>query len=176
MTFNYFAIIGIEPAARVDLADLERRYLELQHRFHPDRHAHRQAPERRAAMEASARINEAYHLLRDPISRCSHLLSLRGAEVHGEATGDLPAEFLVRQLECHEALEAARCAADIDHLNALTEDLRTERRLLESRLHAMLDEHDDDDDDEALGILRQLMFLRRLIAQAQAAADAVEFS
>lgn len=174
MTLNYFAIIGIEPAAGVDLADLERRYLELQHRFHPDRHAHWQAPQRRAAMEAAARINEAYHLLRDPISRCAHLLSLRGTEVHAETAEDLPAEFLVRQLEWHEALEAASCAADIDHLNALSGDLRAEQRLLESRLHAMLDEHSDN--EEALGILRQLMFLRRLVAQAQDTADAMEFA
>lgn len=169
MTLNYFAILGIEPAADVEPAELERRYLELQCRFHPDRHAHRPAPQRRAAMETAARINEAYRLLRDPIARFTHLLALRGAEVSPATAGALPAEFLARQMDWHEALADARRNGDPDRVAALTRELLTERARLEPDLRAALDERDDV--AQARNILHQLLFLRRLIEQAQDAAE-----
>jgi len=170
MTLNYFAILGIEPAATLDAAELERNYLELQHRFHPDRHAHSPAAERRVAMEAAARINEAYRLLRDPISRSAHLLALRGTDALSAA--NLPGDFLALQLDWHEALDAARRAGDAGRLAELSDGFVAERVRLELRLGTALDEREDE--AEAVAILRQLMFLRRLIEQAQLAADGDE--
>lgn len=170
MTLNCFAILGIEPAATLDAAALERNYLELQQRFHPDRHAHRPPAERRATMEAAARINEAYRLLRDPISRSTHLLALRGTDVLSAT--NLPGAFLARQLDWHEALDAARRAGNLDRLAELADGFVAERARLEDRLMKALD--DPRDEADAVAVLRQLMFLRRLIEQAQIAADGAE--
>lgn len=170
MTLNCFAILGIEPAATLDAAALERNYLELQQRFHPDRHAQSPAAERRATMEAAARINEAYRLLRDPVARAAHLLALRG--IDALTATDLPGAFLARQLDWHEALDGARRAGDLDRLGELADGFVAERARLEDRLLKALDHGGDAAD--AVAILRQLMFLRRLIEQAQLAADGAE--
>jgi len=166
MTLNCFAILGIEPAATLDAEALERNYLELQQRFHPDRHARSPAAERRATMEAAARVNEAYRLLRDPISRSTHLLALRG--IDALTATDLPGDFLARQLDWHEALDGARRAGDLDRLGELADGFVAERVRLEDRLLKALDHGGDEAD--AVAVLRQLMFLRRLIEQAQLAA------
>lgn len=166
MTLDYFAILGIEPAATLDAAELERNYLELQQRFHPDRHARSPAAERRATLEAAARVNEAYRLLRDPIARAAHLLALRGTDALSAT--DLPGDFLALQLDWHEALDGARRAGDSGRLNELAEGFIAERARLEDRLLKALDHGGDAAD--AVAVLRQLMFLRRLIEQAQLAA------
>lgn len=174
VAIDYFAVFGLPPAFSQDMAELEHRYLDLQRRTHPDRHAHQDAAQRRAAAEAAAHINEAYRQLKDPLARSTHLLALRGVEVLSAGSIPLPADFLLQQMDWHEALETARRAGDANQLVALTRDLRAEWAHLESRLSTALDQ--DGDDADAAATVRQLMFLRRLIEQAQNALDAEELS
>ena len=56
LAVDYFAVFGLPPVFAQDPAELERRYLDLQRSAHPDRYAHLNATERRAAVEAAARV------------------------------------------------------------------------------------------------------------------------
>ncbi|MES1992237.1 MAG: Fe-S protein assembly co-chaperone HscB [Pseudomonadota bacterium] len=171
---DYFAVFDVPPAFAQDPTELERRYLEMQTRVHPDRHAHQDAAQRRAAVEQAARINEAYRTLKDPLTRSTHLLALRGVDVLSAGSIPLPADFLFQQMSWHEDLEAARKAGDQDRLARLAESLLAERERLVQALIRTLDE--ERDDNAAAQRVRQLMFLRRLIEQAQAAIEEWEFS
>jgi DnaJ-domain-containing protein 1 len=74
----------------------------------------------------------------------------------------------------HEDLEAARKAGDQNRLAQLTASFLAERdRLVQALAHTLDEEHDD---HTAAQWVRQLMFLRRLIEQAQAAIEEWEFS
>ncbi len=171
---DYFAVFDLPPAFAQDPTELERRYLEMQTRVHPDRHAHQDATQRRAAVEQAARINEAYRNLKDPLARSTHLLALRGVDVLSAGSLPLPADFLFQQMSWHEDLEAARQVCDQDRLARLVESLLAERERLVQALIRTLDE--ERDDNAAAQGVRQLMFLRRLIEQAQAAIEEWEFS
>src|SRR5260221_2375817 len=99
---NYFYLFGLQPAFRFDAAALDRAYRQLQTEVHPDRFAGGSDAEKRLALQSSARVNEAYRALKNPVQRAQYLLRLQGVEAVGETDTALPREFLERQLERRE--------------------------------------------------------------------------
>ncbi len=104
---NHFELFGLPVRFRFDPAALDRAYHRLQGEVHPDRHAAASDALQRAALQSSARVNEAYRTLKDPVARAQYLLSLHGVDAIGETDTALPLEFLERQLERREAAAAA---------------------------------------------------------------------
>src|SRR5678815_5907198 len=91
---NHFQLFGLSERFRLDAAALDRAYQELQSEVHPDRYATAGETEQRLALQASARVNEAYRTLKDPVARAQYLLSLRGIDGVAELDTRLPMEFL----------------------------------------------------------------------------------
>src|SRR5499426_1503841 len=103
---------------------LEKAYREVQSRVHPDRFAHAGDAERRASLQWTTRVNEAYRTLKDPVQRGRHLLELHGVDVAFETNTQMPTDFLMQQLELREELEAATAKKDDSGLDALRARLR----------------------------------------------------
>ncbi|KAF1986092.1 Co-chaperone Hsc20 [Aulographum hederae CBS 113979] len=120
------------------LSPLRREFLLLQSRFHPDKFP---PAEKKKAEAHSARINEAYKTLQDPLRRAEYLLGLRGVEAGGEGEGmgggsgglesvgigmggagggDM--ELLAEVMEVNEMIEEAGSQGDIDELKILNEE------------------------------------------------------
>src|SRR3954465_4389587 len=104
---NHFELFGLQPAFALDSEALERAYREIQSQVHPDRFAHAGDAERRASLQWTTRVNEAYRALRNPVQRGKHVLELHGVDVAFETDTQMPGEFLLQQLELREELEAA---------------------------------------------------------------------
>src|SRR5687767_15645461 len=104
---SHFDLFGLAPTFSIEGEALERSYREIQSRVHPDRFAHAGDAERRASMQWTTRVNEAYRILQDPVQRAKHLLELQGIDVGFETNTQMPTDFLLRQLELREELEAA---------------------------------------------------------------------
>jgi molecular chaperone HscB len=166
---SHFELFGLAPAFAVDAAALERAYREIQARVHPDRYAHAGDAERRASLQWTTRVNEAYRVLKSPVMRAKHLLELNGVDVAFETNTQMPAEFLARQLELREALAEAREPAALERLQ---EDVRRERRQLELGIGELIDAKRDF--AAAAGEVRKLMFLDKLAAEVELAFDKVE--
>src|ERR1043166_6108517 len=115
---SHFDLFGLQPAFAVDEVRLERAYREIQSRVHPDRFAHAGDAERRASLQWTTRVNEAYRALKNPVQRASHLLELHGVDVAFETNTAMPAEFLMQQMELRERLEEAKEARALDALPA----------------------------------------------------------
>src|SRR5438876_1738298 len=62
------------------MPDLEQRYRALSRQFHPDYFYNAPPAERRAALEKSSYLNDAYRTLKSPIARIEYLLKLEGFE------------------------------------------------------------------------------------------------
>ena len=62
----------------LDAADLEQRFRTLSRQFHPDYFYNATPAERRASLERSSYLNDAYRTLRNPIARVEYLLQLEG--------------------------------------------------------------------------------------------------
>src|SRR3954447_18164085 len=94
MTRDYFELFDLPRTLALDLRDLEKRFYALSRQFHPDLHSRKSAAEREAAEEASAQLNDAYRVLREPLARAAYLLKIEGFEISEQTTKDVPPELL----------------------------------------------------------------------------------
>lgn len=169
---NHFELFGLAPAFALDPESLERRYREIQSRVHPDRFAHAGDAERRASLQWTTRVNEAYRTLKDPVQRAQHILELHGVDLAFETNTRMPADFLTRQLELREELEDAVSGKDGAALDRLRAELSGNRKSLERQIGEAIDTRSDY--AGAAGLVRKLMFLHKLDAEIEAAYEEVE--
>ena len=151
---------------------LEKAYREIQSRVHPDRFAHAGDAERRASLQWTTRVNEAYRTLQDPVQRAKHILDLQGVDVAFETNTQMPTDFLVQQLELRESLESAVKRKDPAVLDSLKKDLSAEQKTLEAKIGQLIDAAKDY--RGAAEQVRKLMFLERLGEEIDAAYEEVE--
>jgi molecular chaperone HscB len=163
---NYFELFGLPARYRFDPAKLESAYRELQSEVHPDRYAGGTDAQKRAALQSSARVNEAYRALRDPVERARYVLKLHGIDALDETDTALPFDFLERQLERREVADAAIAARDVRALAALVAEIRGEVADREALLARTLD--DDHAYADARMRVRELTFLQKLAADVDA--------
>ena len=125
----------------IDTRELRKEFLQLQAKAHPDRH---QGENKARAEGASARINEAYKTLQNPLLRAQYLLSLRGIDVAEDETAKVEdPELLMDVLETREDIEAAE---EETQLKPLKE--RNDERIRESE-HILTAAFKSDDMDTA---------------------------
>ena len=157
---SHFELFGLPVAFDLDQQALEKAYREIQAQVHPDRFAHAGDAERRASLQWTTRVNEAYRTLKDPVQRGRHLLELHGVDVAFETNTQMPTDFLMRQLELREELEAASGKKDPSRLDRLRADLSLSKKELEREIAASIDARKDY--SGAAELVRKLMFLDRL--------------
>ena len=176
---DYFALFGLPRRHALDEAALGRAYHEIQARVHPDKHVNLSDAEQRLAMQWTTRINEAYQVLRQPLSRAKYLLALAGIDV--DRGREMSGEFLTRQMDRRETVAEARAARDVGRLEDLHDQLRRdlgqEYELLAQELEGASEPGFSRAPQAAAatGLLRQLMFQEKLlhdIDDALAAAEA----
>ena len=118
---DYFAFLGVPRKLNLDAADLEQRFRALSRQFHPDYFYNATPVERRASLERSSYLNDAYRTLRNPSARVEYLLGLEGfspraqdAGVPDGGTGDagrppkVPATMLEEVFALNEELDEVR--------------------------------------------------------------------
>jgi molecular chaperone HscB len=139
---------------------------------HPDRFAHAGDAERRASLQRTTRVNEAFQVLRHPVSRAAHLLALHGVDVAFETNTAMPQPFLMQQMELRESLESAVAARDASQLARIQKGLAADKASLEKQLAERIDR--DRDYAAAAGLVRELQFLEKLEAEIDAAYETLE--
>ena len=166
---SHFELFGLVPAFALDAARLDAAYRDIQAEVHPDRYAQAGDAERRASMQMTTRVNEAYRTLKSPVQRAKYLLALNGVDVAFETDTAMPKDFLVEQMELRERLEEAKDAAALE---ALSSHLNEQRRLLETQIGRQIDSARDF--AGAKPLVRKLMFLERLGDEIHGAYEALE--
>lgn len=160
---NHFQLFGLPETYRLDVTRLEDAYRSLQSEVHPDRFAASGESEKRLSMQWATKVNEAYQTLKQPLSRATYLLHLRGHEAFSANHTSFPPAFLMQQMEWRESIGTARQTRNASALDKLWRDLRNESVSLENRLAVELD---DAKDDEAAAITtRELKFMHKLIEE-----------
>ena len=166
---NHFELFGLAPAYVLDLGRLDRAYRDIQANIHPDRFAHAGDAERRASMQWTTQVNEAYRTLKSPVQRAKYLLELNGVDAGFETNTAMPPEFLVEQMELREKLEDIR---DADSLGLIEKDLLNQKRTIEAQIAECIDSGHDY--KSASDLVRKLMFLEKLGEQIAAAYETLE--
>ncbi|GAK85268.1 chaperone protein HscB [Vibrio ponticus] len=109
---NHFELFGLPTQFELDGSLLSSQFRELQKRFHPDNFATASERDRLLAVQKAAQINDAYQVLKHPISRAEYLLSEHGTEIRGEQQTMQDPMFLMEQMELREELEEIPGCAD----------------------------------------------------------------
>src|SRR4051812_1572065 len=107
---DYFRFMGLPRRLNLDAADIERRFRALSRQFHPDFFYNATAAERRASLERSSYLNDAYRTLKDPVARLQYLLQMEGKAPQGpaEASRQVPPALLEEVFALNEELDEVR--------------------------------------------------------------------
>lgn len=109
---NHFELFGLPSQFTLDGSLLSSQFRELQKRFHPDNFATASERDRLMAVQKAAQINDAYQVLKNPISRAEYILAEQGTEIRGEQQTMQDPMFLMEQMELREELEDIACGSD----------------------------------------------------------------
>ncbi len=169
---DHFTLFGLSPLFRIDSLALDQRFRELQARVHPDRFVQAGESERRVSLQWATRVNEAYQILKSPLSRAQYLLNLAGQGVDKENNTAMPPEFLMEQMEWREAVAEARQGREVGEL----EQLHHRVKLWMNKRYDELAELIDDRRDYAMAAdcLRRLMFIEKLLVEIDNGIAALE--
>ncbi|GLR13611.1 co-chaperone protein HscB [Chitinimonas prasina] len=166
---DHFTLFGLPRAYRLDMATMETAFRALQTQYHPDKAASLTDADKRMALQAATRVNEAFQTLKSPLARARYLLLLAGVDTQEETNTAMPVDFLMQQMEWREAIADARAASDVDSLEALGRELRGVGRAMETDLGLLLDEQSAH--AQAATVVRKLKFMEKL---EQEVGDAIE--
>ena len=155
---SHFELFGMDASTfDVDLAELERRFKALQKELHPDKLGPDASDAARAQSESdSARVNEAYGVLRRPLPRAQYLLRLRGGPSAAleEASKMSDVMFLQEVMALREKLEetADNSSGELDALEA---DVRDEMDKLVAAIGRGFEEDLEDENGGSLCVVRE---------------------
>jgi len=162
LSSNFFALFDLPVSFDVDLDALSARYREAQRAAHPDKFANAPEIERRLSVQMAARINEAYRVLKDPLSRGRYLLELHGVALDDADTAFDDA-FLMEQMELRERLADVKNSADpVSQLRIIADDIAAHDKSLIMQMAGLLNEASTESLQQARSVSRKLQFFRRL--------------
>ena len=158
MTQNFFETFNLPVLFNIDIDMLNHQYRTLQKTIHPDRFVNATDAEKKQSLQKSTQINDAYQVLKDPIKRASHIISLH--QVLKENT--LPPDFLMQQMEWEEEFEIIN---DLEQVQLFSDKIDGEKKMLMDLLAMDLDEKKDW--ESATNIIGKLKFITNLFLRIQ---------
>jgi molecular chaperone HscB len=123
---DYFALFEMPRKLWIEMDGLEKKFLQLSWKLHPDNFVNATEHERELSLEKSSQLNDAYRVLRDPVARVEYLLGIEGTRKEGEHKQQAPPELLEEVFELNESLDELREA------KASGGDLAAQKTRLES--------------------------------------------
>jgi molecular chaperone HscB len=164
---DFFRFLGLPRKLRINMPDLEQRYRALSRQFHPDYFYNAPPAERRAALEKSSYLNDAYRTLKSPIARIEYLLKVEGVESTAGATRQAgPPQSLLEEVfalneELDEVREQKAGGAPADEwrarLDRARQPIEAKRVEHEAQLEALAERWDGVADNDANGDRRAVL-------------------
>jgi molecular chaperone HscB len=109
---DHFALFDLPRKLWIEMSGLERKFLQLSWKLHPDNFVNAPADEQERSLKRSSEVNDAYRVLRDPVARVEYLLEIEGARKEGEHKQQAPPELLEEVFELNESLDELREAKE----------------------------------------------------------------
>ena len=183
-SLDYFSLFEMPKKLWIEMEGLEKKFLQLSWKLHPDNFVNATEMERELSLKRSSELNDAYRTLRDPVGRVEYLLGIEGERKEGEKKQQAPPELLEEVFELNESLDELREAKSAGaNLDALTIKLRVAEKNFGEKLHevdaemktaaqhwdAGLDANASESDREAIlqrlnELLNRRSYIRNLVA------------
>jgi molecular chaperone HscB len=107
-SFDYFSLFEMPKKLWIEMDTLEKKFLQLSWKLHPDNFVNATELERELSLKRSSELNDAYRTLRDPVGRVEYLLGIEGQRKEGEKKQQAPPELLEEVFELNESLDELR--------------------------------------------------------------------
>src|SRR6202048_4383831 len=184
---DHFSLFGLPRKLWVEMSALEKRFLELSWKLHPDKFVNASSAEQETSLRRSSELNDAYRVLRDPVARVEYLLEIEGMRKEGEHKQQAPPELLEEVFELNESLdelrEAKASGGDLASLKSRLESAEknfqgklteVDAKLQEtaSQWDAAIDANASDNDRKAImarlnELLNRRSYIRNLVTNVQ---------
>src|ERR1700726_1836976 len=105
---DHFSLFGLPRKLWIEMSALEKKFLELSWKLHPDKFVNASSAEQETSLRRSSELNDAYRVLRDPVARVEYLLEIEGMRKEGEHKQQAPPELLEEVFELNESLDELR--------------------------------------------------------------------
>ena len=162
---NPFKLFNLPVQFDIDSAQLSERYLALQKSLHPDNFSASSSTEQRLAMQKSAEVNDALHILKDPILRAESIIQIHTGENRDiEQKSQRDMAFLIQQLEWRETLENIKSAKNETKLTAFTQEIKLEQKKIIEQLTNLLAQQQW---ENALIVSDKLRFIKKLLVEIE---------
>jgi len=156
---NYFEIFSQSVSTELDLNFLKEKNRELQQQVHPDRFANSSDAEKLLAVQKTSLINEAFEVLKTPVSRLQYMLSIKGIDMDADTDTAMDGMFLMEQMELREDIANVRSLKEpFDALDVMTTDLKNKAAELIAEFKIV---YEKDSLDVGREIVRKLQFLNK---------------
>lgn len=163
---DYYEFFGLERKLSLDPEELQKRFYRMSRQFHPDRYMSASPKDRQYSLEATAILNDAYRVLRDPVARAEYILKTEAIEAGDSKVDRVPPDLLEQVFELNEALEEFRNGQQ--EARPQLESARKECVLIrdesDRELQRLFGEHDRTRDRSALVQIRSVLSKRRYVA------------
>jgi len=165
LSSDYFQFFGIEPKLVLDPDALQKRFYELSRLLHPDRYSKKSPEEQQYSLDATALLNDAYRVLRDPLQRAEYVLKQAGFEIGEQRSKDVPPELLEEVFELNMALEEMRDgdASARPQLEQARTKFLAMRDEIDGQLNTLFAKYDAAPGKETLAEIRAVLNRRRYI-------------
>ncbi|PMN64740.1 co-chaperone HscB [Vibrio lentus] len=157
---NHFELFGLPLQFQLDGSLLSSQFRDLQRQFHPDKFAIASERDRLLAVQKAAQINDAYQVLKNPISRAEYLLVQHGEGIRGEQQTMQDPMFLMEQMELREELEDIADSSEPE--DALFAFEGKVSKMYKQQLSAIQQELESEAWLEAADRVRKLKFIAKL--------------
>jgi molecular chaperone HscB len=132
---DYFSLFEMPKKLWIEMDGLEKKFLQLSWKLHPDNFVNATEMERELSLKHSSELNDAYRTLRDPVGRVEYLLGIEGERKEGEKKQQAPPELLEEVFELNESLDELREAKESGgDLTALQASLEVARDSFQEKL------------------------------------------
>ena len=152
---NYFKLFELPQTFELGGDDIEKKYLSLQPRFHPDKTV--DEGKKIELIKKSADINEGYKILRSDVARAEHLMDLSNIRVNKESDNSypVPQKILMEQMELRERVFDTQN----DKIKEIQKEVRAEFKAVKTEFSALYNSQDYERASEKVVKLRYMMKL-----------------
>ena len=163
----------MEPRLGLDPRQLQTRFYDLSRLLHPDRYTRRPATEQQYSLEATAILNDAYRVLRDPVSRAEYVLRHAGFESPEPRSKNADPELLEEVFDLNTALEELKEGDESarPQLEAARKRFVAMRREMDTSLDRLFGEYDSTKSRDVLRQVRSVLDRRKYVQNLVAQAD-----
>lgn len=166
---DYYMILGFPRIVLcLDPADLEKRFFDLNKKFHPDRFASKSGLEVQLSHDWSSAVNNAYRTLKNPVSRAKYLVEKEFGSTE-EKSEKVPVDMAEFFFEIQDVMVTIRSAegappdAAVQEVRRSEDDLRGKVKSLESQLQEKFEQYDADRGKTVVSDIRDILSERSYI-------------